>query len=429
MTRHRLLTCLLLLTLALAGQAGSAVAGAAVAEDQPANQPPTAVEDAATTEPGTSVTIEVLANDTDDGLGRPPDTPARLEVVAAAGGTGTLSFSPTTVTYRPGDEETGDVTLTYQVSDGELQSTGAVVVHVEHVPSTAPASTISIHLTKRLVGLRRYSVHGRVRPNAPRPLRVLVQTRKPAGGWEDLGSSKVDEKGRYAVRYRPDRARKVTLRAIADWSASPRTFSERISRRVLARPDVRVSGPLTRRQVRYSWRAGCPVPPSSLRRITINRFDYRRTLRRGSLVVHAAQVPDMVSVLRAALEQRFPIRHMRPTDYYYDHGRRTPSQSDLAAMADDNTSAFNCRPVTGNPYRISQHSYGNAIDINTVRNPYVTGSRVYPSWARKYLDRSRYRAGMILSGGVVASRMRSLGWLWGARWGSPDYQHFSSNGG
>ena len=36
---------------------------------------------------------------------------------------------------------------------------------------------------------------------------------------------------------------------------------------------------------------------------------------------------------------------------------------------------------------------------------------------------------MIVSGGVVATKMRQLGWAWGARWGHPDYQHFSSNGG
>ena len=54
---------------------------------------------------------------------------------------------------------------------------------------------------------------------------------------------------------------------------------------------------------------------------------------------------------------------------FYAAGRRSPTGSDLAAMRADNTSAFNCRTVTGNPYRLSQHSYGNAIDINTVRNP------------------------------------------------------------
>ena len=137
----------------------------------------------------------------------------------------------------------------------------------------------------------------------------------------------------------------------------------------------------------YSYRAGCPVTPGGLRRITINRFTYSHVVARGSLVVRAGAVPDLLQVFRASFASRFPVRSMRPTDQFYAGGRRTPTESDIAAMQADNTSAFNCRPVTGNPYRVSQHSYGNAIDINTVRNPYVVGSRVYPSWARTYLDR------------------------------------------
>jgi hypothetical protein len=85
--------------------------------------------------------------------------------------------------------------------------------------------------------------------------------------------------------------------------------------------------------------------------------------------------------------------------------------------------------VTGNPHRASQHSYGDAIDINTVRNPHVVGSRVYPRFARTYLNRSHVRTGMIPSRGVIATTMRRLGWPWSARWSHPDYQHFSSNGG
>jgi hypothetical protein len=102
--------------------------------------------------------------------------------------------------------------------------------------------------------------------------------------------------------------------------------------------------------------------------------------------------------------------------------------SDEKSMADDNTSAFNCRHVTGNPTRLSQHSYGNAVDINTFENPYVTASRVYPPGARAYLKRSPYRTGMILPGGVFAKAFSTERWYWGARWRHPDYQHFSQNG-
>ena len=192
---------------------------------------------------------------------------------------------------------------------------------------------------------------------------------------------------------------------------------------------MHVSGPLTRGAVPYSYRSGCPVGPRGLRRITINRFNYSHVVARGSLIVRAGAVSDLLKVFKASFAKRFPVRSMKPTDAYYAHGHRTPTQSDIAAMKADNTSAFNCRPVTGNPYRVSQHSYGNAIDINTVRNPYVVGSRVYPSWARTYLNRKNVRTGMITRSGIIATTMRHNGWPWGARWAHPDYQHFSSNGG
>jgi hypothetical protein len=47
-------------------------------------------------------------------------------------------------------------------------------------------------------------------------------------------------------------------------------------------------------------------------------------------------------------------------------------------MAADNTSAFNCRPVTGTTDRGSNHSYGRAIDVSTIENPYVKGNTVLP---------------------------------------------------
>ena len=44
--------------------------------------------------------------------------------------------------------------------------------------------------------------------------------------------------------------------------------------------------------------------------------------------------------------------------------------NDPRQMAADNTSGFNCRKVVGNPYKMSPHSYGIALDVNTVQNPY-----------------------------------------------------------
>jgi hypothetical protein len=75
------------------------------------------------------------------------------------------------------------------------------------------------------------------------------------------------------------------------------------------------------------------------------------------------------------------------------------------------------------------HAYGDAIDVNTFENPYVEGGRVRPAAARAYADRTRVRPGMAVPGGVLVRAFARVGWGWGGRWsGSPDYQHFSTNG-
>ncbi len=178
---------------------------------------------------------------------------------------------------------------------------------------------------------------------------------------------------------------------------------------------------VTASQIPHTYRSGCPVGPSGLRRVLMPYYDWNDVPQRGRLVVRTSAADDMQRVFKRAFDKRFPIRRMNQVDAY--------NGSDVRSMEADNTSAFNCRKVTGNPYRLSQHSYGNAIDINTFENPYVTGSRVYPSGSRTYLNRSNVRKGMIMSGGAIASGMRAEGWPWGARWSNPDYQHFSSNGG
>ena len=174
-------------------------------------------------------------------------------------------------------------------------------------------------------------------------------------------------------------------------------------------------------EIPYTYRSGCPVGPARLRRVRMPYYDWSGVPRWGDLIVRTSAADDMRRVFKRAFSARFNIRQIRPVDVWRG--------SDIQAMAADNTSAFNCRKVTGNPYRLSQHSYGNAIDINTRENPYVTSSRVYPAGSETYLNRRKVRKGMIVASGPIARAMRAEGWPWGARWSHPDYQHFSSNGG
>ena len=133
-------------------------------------------------------------------------------------------------------------------------------------------------------------------------------------------------------------------------------------------------------------------------------------------------VPDVITVFRRLYAARFPIRQIRPVDVY--HG------SDSRSTAADNTSSFNCRfAVAPGQKHWSMHAYGEAIDINTVENPYIQGSSVMPPAGSAYADRSRVRRGMAVAGNALVRAFDAVGWGWGGRWsGSKDYQHFSVNG-
>ena len=169
--------------------------------------------------------------------------------------------------------------------------------------------------------------------------------------------------------------------------------------------------------LRFSYRAGCPVGPSELRTVAVSHWGFDGKPRVGRIVVAKRVAPGVLTVFRTLWRAKFPIRQLRPVSAYRG--------SDDASMAADNTSGFNCRFVGGTS-RWSMHAYGEAIDVNPVENPYVRGSTVSPPAGRAYLDRSRSRPGMAVRGGVLVRAFAAAGWRWGASFG--DYQHFSTTG-
>jgi hypothetical protein len=184
-----------------------------------------------------------------------------------------------------------------------------------------------------------------------------------------------------------------------------------------------VSGPLSPRDVPFSWHPGCPVSPSELRAIHLSYVGFDGAAHTGEIIVNASVAGQVITVFSLLYRARFPIRAMKPVDVFRG--------SDPRSMAADNTSGFNCRrAVAPGPPHWSMHAYGLAIDVNTLQNPYVeAGSGVHPSAGAAYLDRSDIRPGMAHPGGILVSAFRSVGWGWGGYWaGSPDYQHFSVNG-
>lgn len=211
----------------------------------------------------------------------------------------------------------------------------------------------------------------------------------------------------YAAPGDPARQGGTTVQVVADLPA----FTGQV-RPLTANERRAMTGPV--------WRRGCPVPLSALRAIEARHVTFQGTATDGILVLHRAHAPRALRVLRALYEARFPIRRMHPIERY--------GGSDNRSIEADNTSGFNCRAVTGGT-RWSEHAYGRALDINPIENPYVLNGRTSHPRSRPYLDRTRVRPGMAVTGSIAVTAFAAEGFRWGGLWTNPiDTQHFSTSG-
>ena len=126
----------------------------------------------------------------------------------------------------------------------------------------------------------------------------------------------------------------------------------------------------------------------------------------GEMVVAASVADDVISLFADIYAASFP-------------------------MDANNSSAFNCREIVGGT-GLSEHSFGTAIDINPVQNPYVFDNNILPAAGEPYAVPSARVAsvpGMIVADGPVVTAFKKIGWRWGGEWDSKkDYHHFSKSG-
>jgi hypothetical protein len=178
-----------------------------------------------------------------------------------------------------------------------------------------------------------------------------------------------------------------------------------------------VPAPFVEKMRHTTWRPGCPVAPGDLRQLTLTYLDFDNHRRTGLLIVNKDLAHETLRIFRILLDRGFMIERMTPIENY--------GGDDDVSMTANNTSAFNCRDATGKPGVFSNHSWGRAIDINPLTNPYVKGDKVLPPGGRRYLDRSKAFRGSILANSFIVHEFEKAGWTWGGSWPDrQDYQHF-----
>ncbi|HEY5284333.1 MAG TPA: M15 family metallopeptidase [Polyangia bacterium] len=178
-----------------------------------------------------------------------------------------------------------------------------------------------------------------------------------------------------------------------------------------------IPAPLATRMRQHSWREGCPTPIADLVYLRLSHYGYDGAVHEGELVVHKALGIEVLAIFKVLFMQHFPVEKMRVIDDYQG--------DDDASMADNNTSAFNCRFVAGRPGVFSRHSSGRAIDLNPRTNPMIMGGSIFPAAGAEFAGRRKKVPGMLRPGARAVAEFTRRGWTWGGGWASmKDYQHF-----
>jgi hypothetical protein len=215
----------------------------------------------------------------------------------------------------------------------------------------------------------------------------------------------------------------LTMSALLALLALPARAQEAAFESAVVAVDAQACALLGERRVRS------PASPVRCDQLAIVRFTYTgfdgRTHRDGEIMVMAAAAQQVRRLFSGLHARRFPIEGARLMDAY--------GGDDAASMRDNNTSAFNDRPITGGGPP-SLHAYGLAIDLNPVQNPYVAfgqdGRATFePSAGNRYANRREPRPGKPLRRGMAESTVRLFAehgfTVWGGDWDAPiDYQHF-----
>lgn len=158
--------------------------------------------------------------------------------------------------------------------------------------------------------------------------------------------------------------------------------------------------------------------------VHVLHYGFDGQVQEGELICNQAIAQDLVEIFRALYDNQYPIEKIRLVDEY--------GADDESSMADNNTSCFNYRTVP-NKTTLSNHSYGRAIDINPLYNPYVRTKNgeilVSPDNAAPYADRGADFPYKIDQNDLCYKLFIQHGFRWGGAWNSSkDYQHFEKTG-
>lgn len=156
------------------------------------------------------------------------------------------------------------------------------------------------------------------------------------------------------------------------------------------------------------------VHPEIIDNLSLINIDYRgfdNQIYHGQIIIHKDLEPSIIKIFKSIhSETNFPITSVFPISMF-----NWNSSSEL-----NNSGAFDWRFME-NSDEISDHSFGAAIDINPVLNPWVRKDKLN-SPNHPYNPSKR---GTLNGNSDVVKIFKEEGWKWGGDWeNSKDWMHF-----
>jgi hypothetical protein len=147
--------------------------------------------------------------------------------------------------------------------------------------------------------------------------------------------------------------------------------------------------------------------------VEVYYFSFDQKVHRGQLLLDYRLAEDAQKVFKVILETRFPVYGVIPLDHSsYDW-------SDFKTSPEGNTYSFHYRKIAFKK-TLSYHSYGQAIDINPLLNPFRKWGVTFPPGGTYNPE----EPGTLYKDHPIVKEFEKLGWFWGGDWRRRDFQHF-----
>lgn len=162
------------------------------------------------------------------------------------------------------------------------------------------------------------------------------------------------------------------------------------------------------------WTSECIIPMKKLKLLNLSHYNFDNRIEVGQMVVLGSMADSVIAIFQELFALKFPIHTIKLLDEF--------EGDDELSMNANNSSCFNFRKISGSD-KLSLHSYGLAIDINPVQNPFIQKGKILPASGKEFLDRSNIKTGMVEP---IVKVFYKYGFTeWGGNWKEPiDYHHF-----